>query len=166
MARRYIEVMFEVLAFVYDNYLDRDACPELPVLHRTLNTLGFAHRDVETALLWLEDLKSAARRLPVRPAAEKPASSCTAAMRVLTNAELARLGVAGWGFLAFLTSIGTLPSEELELVMERTMAAPYDLLGLDDLKLIVLMVFWGLAREPDALVLDELCEDHTCRKLH
>lgn len=166
MAQRYIEVMFEVLAFVYDNYLDRDACPELPVLHRTLNTLGFAHREVETALLWLEDLKSAARHLPVRPAAEKPASACTAAMRVLTSAELTRLGVAGWGFLAFLTSIGTLPKDELELVMERAMAAPCDMLSLEDLKLIVLMVFWGLAREPDALVLDELCEDHTYRKLH
>jgi Smg protein len=166
MARRYIEVMFEVLAFVYDNYLDRDACPELPILHRTLNTLGFAHREVEIALLWLEDLKSAARLLPVRPAAEKHVSSCTAAMRVLTNAEIAKLGVAGWGLLAFLTSTGTLPGDELELVMEQTMAAPCDLLSLDDLKLIVLMVFWGLAREPDALVLDELCEDHSHRQLH
>jgi Smg protein len=158
--------MFEVLAFVYDNYLDLDACPELPVLHRTLNTLGFAHHEVETALLWLEDLKSAARRLPMHPVAEKPALLSTAAVRALTTAELTRLGVAGWGFLAFLTSIGTLGGDELELVMERAMAAPGEPLSLNDLKLIVMMVFWGLAREPDALVLDELCEDHTHRLPH
>ncbi|MDR3371607.1 DUF494 domain-containing protein [Rhodoferax sp.] len=158
--------MFEVLAFVYDNYLDLDACPELPVLHRTLHTLGFAPREVETALLWLEDLKSAANRLPMHPVAEKPALSSTAAMRALTKAELARIDVAGWGFLAFLTSIGSLADNELELVMERAMATPGEPLSLNDLKLIVLMVFWGLAREPDALVLDELCDDHTHRLLN
>jgi Smg protein len=158
--------MFEVLAFVYDNYLDRDACPELPALHRTLNTLGFASREVETALLWLEDLKSATRRLSLYPVAEKPARSDTAATRVLSHAELAKLGVAGWGFLAFLISIGALPGDELELVLDRVMAAPGDPLSVGDLKLIVLMVFWGLARAPDALVLDELCEDHTHRLLH
>lgn len=158
--------MFEVLAFVYDNYIDRDACPELLVLHRTLNGLGFADHDVKTALLWLEDLKSAALRLPTHPVSNKPARACTAAKRALTDPELARLGVAGWGFLAFLTSIGTLPGDELELVIERAMAAPDEQLSLDDLKLIVLMVFWGLAREPDALVLDELCDDHSQRVLH
>lgn len=158
--------MFDVLAFVYDNYLDRDACPELLVLHRTLNTLGFAHRDVETALLWLEDLKSAAHRLPMHPITQIPVRACTAAKRAITNVELARLGVAGWGFLVFLTSIGTLPGDELELVMERALAAPGEQLSLDDLKLIVLMVFWSLSREPDALILDELCEDHSHRLLH
>jgi len=157
--QRYIEAMFEVLAFVYDNYTNSHTCPELPTLHRTLNTLGFAPSEVELALLWLEDLKIAAGHLPTRvPCCEPPAPGA-AAMRVLTNSEQAKLGVKGWGLLVFLTAAGALPREELELVLERALAAPGDPISLDDLKLLVLMVFWGLAREPDALVLDELCDN-------
>jgi Smg protein len=36
----------------------------------------------------------------------------------------------------------------------------------DDLKLIVLMVFWSLGEEPDALVLDELCDNREARVGH
>lgn len=158
--------MFEVLAFVYDNYTDSHACPELPTLYRTLNTLGFAPREVESALLWLEDLQSATRQLPPHPGQCEPASANTAATRVLTHREYTRLGATGWGFLTFLTTIGALRSEELELVLERAVAAPGNPIGLDDLKLIVLMVYWGLAREPDALVLDELCDNQANRVLH
>jgi Smg protein len=37
---------------------------------------------------------------------------------------------------------------------------------LDDLKVIILMVFWSFGLEPDALVLDELCDDATERIAH
>lgn len=159
--------MFEVLAFVYDNYTDSHACPELPTLYRTLNTLGFAPREVESALLWLEELQSATRQLPPHPTSQgEPVPADTAAMRVLTRREHTRLGATGWGFLAFLTSIGALRREELELVLERAMAAPGNPMSLDDLKLIVLMVYWGLAHEPDALVLDELCDNQATRLVH
>ncbi|MCX7242780.1 MAG: DUF494 family protein [Polaromonas sp.] len=36
----------------------------------------------------------------------------------------------------------------------------------DDLKIIVLMVYWSVGEEPDALVLDELCEDAHYRVAH
>ena len=158
--------MFEVLAFVYDNYIDSHACPELPALHRTLSTLGFAPREVELALLWLTDLKNAAGHLPDRAPCGVPPAPGAAAMRVLTRTEQAKLGVAGWGLLAFLTSAGALPGEELELVLERVLAAPAGPISVADLKLLVLMVFWSLAREPDALILDELCDNPTDRLAH
>jgi Smg protein len=37
---------------------------------------------------------------------------------------------------------------------------------LDDLKIIVLMVYWSAGIEPDALVLDELCDDVAERIAH
>lgn len=159
--------MFEVLAFVYDNYQDSAACPELLALHRTLNSVGFAPRQVEAALAWLEDLKSVARYVPLPDAPNAPETAATtgAAQRVLTQAEQLRLGPAGWGFLAFLVSAGALPPDARELVLDRAMAAPGNPLGLSDLKLIVLMVFWGLGREPDALVLDELCDADPAQRL-
>ena len=53
-----------------------------------------------------------------------------------------------------------------EIVIDRAMAAPGDPVCLDDLKIIILMVYWSLGEEPDALVLDELCDDTTDRIAH
>jgi Smg protein len=39
-------------------------------------------------------------------------------------------------------------------------------LELDDLKIIVLMVFWSLGEEPDALILDELFVAPEDRLIH
>jgi Smg protein len=43
-----------------------------------------------------------------------------------------------------------------EMVIDRAMAAGGNPLDLDDMKIIILMVFWSLGEEPDALILDEL----------
>jgi Smg protein len=51
-------------------------------------------------------------------------------------------------------------------VVDRAMAVALEPLSLDDLKIIVLMVYWSLGEEPDALVLDELCDDGSARLAH
>ena len=53
-----------------------------------------------------------------------------------------------------------------EIVIERSMAAPGDPVSLDDLKIIILMVYWSIGQEPDALVLDELCDAAEGRLAH
>ncbi len=176
--------MFEVLAFVFENYWSGEACPALPALQRKLNAVGFDDDEIQEALCWLEDLKSATRDLPATHAAlaDAPGNRCNQAnladaevavttpgphaMRVFTQAELACLGRDGWGLVTFLVSVGALPWHRLELVMDRVMATPAAELSVDDLKLIVLMVFWSLGEEPDALVLDELCDNSAQRVAH
>jgi len=167
--------MFEVLAFVYENYWRGDACPARPALQRKLNAVGFDDAEVQLALVWLEELRNATLRLPSHVDTQLTCDGAgqavtpdttTTAMRVLTTAEQARLGCAGWGLLVFLISAGVLPWERLELVMDRAMANTGHELSRDDLKLIVLMVFWSLGEEPDALVLDELCDNRTERIGH
>lgn len=167
--------MFEVLAFVYENYWHGDACPELPALQRKLNAVGFDDDEIQDALIWLEELKSATHSLPCRPAGlacdhavplAAPPDAVVEALRIFTPAEQARLGCEGWGLMVFLVSAGVLPWQRLELVMDRAMATPACELSVDDLKLIVLMVFWSLGEEPDALVLDELCDNRAERVGH
>jgi Smg protein len=46
-----------------------------------------------------------------------------------------------------------------EIVVDRAMAVPGHPVSIDDLKIIVLMVYWSAGLEPDALILDELCDD-------
>jgi Smg protein len=49
-----------------------------------------------------------------------------------------------------------LPPTMREMVLDRANAVGNGPIELDDLKIIVLMVFWSLGEEPDALILDEL----------
>ena len=50
--------------------------------------------------------------------------------------------------------------------IDRASAIPGGPLDLEDLKIIVLMVFWSLGEEPDALILDELFVDEADRLIH
>ena len=115
-----------------------------------------------------------------------------ASMRVFPVAEQNRLGPECLGFIRFLESapgpgcgrlaeavtenLGTnrrfldsaavLPPHMREIVVDRAMACGSEPLSLDDLKIIVLMVYWSFGEEPDALVLDELCDDSHDRLAH
>lgn len=174
--------MFEVLVYVYENYWQGDACPELHQLSRKLTAVGFEAEEIEAALVWLNGLNIAAqntqRGMPETASTAKtgaaPAPSATPgfrpqsprSLRVYSVAEQEHLGAQALGFVSFLESSGVLPPHMREIVMDRAMAAPGDPLTLDDLKIIVLMVYWSFGEEPDALVLDELCDDADFRVAH
>ena len=87
-------------------------------------------------------------------------------MRVYSPAEQDHLGVGSIAFISFLESAGVLPPAMREIVVDRAMATPGAPLPLEDLKIIVLMVFWSLGEEPDALILDELFVDAEDRLIH
>ena len=69
-------------------------------------------------------------------------------------------------FISFLESAGVLPPPMREMVIDRASAIPGNPIDLEDLKIIVLMVFWSLGEEPDALILDELFVDVEDRLIH
>jgi Smg protein len=160
--------MFEVLVFVYENYWRGDACPELHQLERKLSAHGFEAEEIHDALLWLDGLNSAAQNilLPDESQAEWTPQPSDASMRVYSIAEQDHLGAECLGFLSFLEGAGVLPPALREIVMDRAMATPGEMVPLDQLKIIVLMVYWRFSIEPDALVLDELCDDASDRVAH
>ena len=101
-----------------------------------------------------------------RLAAPGQALQSDASMRIYSVAEQDHLGAECLGFVSFLETSGVLPAPLREIVMDRAMASPGEPLALDDLKIIVLMVYWRFGQEPDALVLDELCDDASDRVAH
>jgi Smg protein len=152
--------MFEVLVFVYENYWRGDSCPDLPQLERKLNAHGFEPEEIQQALNWLDGLNFAAEETAVlddaAPAALQPGAD---SLRVYSTREQAHLGAECLGFISFLESAGVLPAAMREIVVDRAMAVPHGPVCLEDLKIIVLMVYWRFGHEPDALILDELCDD-------
>ncbi len=178
----YIEAMFEVLAFVYENYWNGDACPQLDHLERKLCAVGFEPDEIEDALAWLSGLSLVAHGTQIsvdEPVAANPEPATwrhgevtsavpqsASSMRVYSVAEQDHLGSECLGFVTFLETSNVLPANMREIVLDRAMAAPGGTLALDDLKIIVLMVYWSFGEEPDALVLDELCDDSSHRTAH
>jgi Smg protein len=171
--------MFEVLVYVYENYWQGAACPEFDRLGRKLTAAGFDAEEIQEALVWLDGLNIAAKGTqislpdessPDTPDAASPLSCMQAqsdnSLRIYSVAEQEHLGAQSLGFVCFLETSGVLPPYMREIVMDRAMAAPGDPVPLDDLKIIVLMVYWSFGEEPDALVLDELCDDSEGRLAH
>jgi len=170
--------MIDVLVFVYENYWHGEPYPEPLHLKSKLKSVGFDDEEISQALHWLDELKLATTGLRPEPAgvARQPVvpahpgyanlAPSPRSMRIYTSGEQDRLGPQCQGFIAFLETAGGLPAPLREIVLERVMAAGPGPMSLDDLKVIILMVYWSLGVEPDALVLDELCESTLGRVAH
>ena len=140
--------MFDVLVYLYENYWRPDACPDHQQLERKLSAVGFESDEIQEALRWLDGLATTAESCAASPG--------SVSMRVYTDSEREQLGEESIGFITFLESAGVLPPAMREMVIDRASAVGERPLALEDLKVIVLMVFWSLGEEPDALILDEL----------
>jgi Smg protein len=155
--------MFEVLVFVYENYYTGQSCPEPAHLERKLSAVGFESEEIDDAMTWLRGLDSAAHPAPLEPWLVQPSAH---SIRIYTRAEQNHIGIQCLGFLSFMESAGVLPPHMREVVIDRAMAAPGEPVALEDLKIVILMVYWRFGQEPDVLVLDELCEDDSTRIVH
>ena len=150
--------MFDVLVYLYENYWRPDACPEPQQLRRKLSAVGFEREEIQDALRWLDGLASNADTVT--------GSQAPGSVRLYADSEREALGDESIGFIAFLESAGVLPPPMREMVIDRASAVGGGPIDLDDLKVIVLMVFWSLGEEPDALILDELFVDPEDRLIH
>jgi Smg protein len=156
--------MFDVLVYVYENFWSGDVCPELDQLGRKLSAAGFESDEIEQALHWLAGLNLVSHQSePIdisdhaEPVVSHPPSAQS--LRVYSVAEQDALGAQCLGFISFLESAGVMPAPMREIVIDRAMAIEQHPISLEDLKIIVLMVYWSMGVEPDALVLDELSDD-------
>jgi Smg protein len=150
--------MFDVLVYLYENYWRPDACPEHDQLTRKLSAVGFDSDEIEDALTWLDGLAQGAQGAAQAQSAR--------GMRVYTDAEREWLGEPSVAFVSFLESSGVLSPTMREMVLDRAKAAGEAPIDLEHLKVIVLMVFWSLGEEPDALILDELSINSEQRSIH
>jgi Smg protein len=158
--------MFDVLVYLYENYWRPDACPDHEQLSRKLSAVGFESDEIQDALHWLDGLALRTGELAHgEPAGTALAQSATA-VRVYLREEQDILGEESLSFIRFLESAGVLSPALREMVIDRATAVGAGPLELDDLKIIVLMVFWSLGEEPDTLILDELFVAPEDRLIH
>lgn len=145
--------MFDILVYLFENYVHADACPEPAQLARKLTAAGFEEEEIADALEWLSGLRQMSD-------GESP-SHCArpGSLRIYAQDELLRLGVECRGFLLFLENAGILDSECREIIVERALALGETEIELENLKVIVLMVLWQQDRPINGLILDELLNE-------
>ena len=156
--------MFDILVYVFENYLP-NACPEPGALARKLSSVGFDEQEISDALEWLAGLDAQADA-DIQPFLRTPRPD---SQRLYDEVELARLPAECRGFLTALEQAGAIDTVTREMIVERAMAVEgreEAIVPLAKFKVIVLMVFWSLGEEPDALILDELFVDAEDRLIH
>ena len=145
--------MFDILVYLFENYVHADACPEPAQLARKLTAAGFEEEEITEALEWLSGLRQLSD-------GERPAQfSRAGSLRIYADDEQVRLGVECRGFLLFLENSGILDSECREMIVERALALGETEIELENLKVIVLMVLWQQDRPINGLMVDELLSE-------
>ena len=152
--------MFDILVYLFESYYKTETYPDQDTLERKLHAAGFENEDIHDALDWLNTLTHlAGDGLP-------ESLDARFSFRGYTADEAAKLSLESRGFIAFLEGAKILTPLLRELIIERVMALPDDVVGPEKLKVIVLMVLWTRRGNVDALVLDELIPDGEKRQIH
>lgn len=142
--------MFDILVYLFENYVHATACPESEQLARKLSAAGFEQDEISEALDWLAGLRRHADTPPLLAAPSE------GAIRIYCPDEQVRLSAECRGFLTFLENAGAIDAATREIIIERTLAVEGFTVSLRRLKVIVLMVLWQRELLDDSLIIDEL----------
>jgi Smg protein len=153
--------VFDILAYLVERYYELSAYPDQETLSRQLVAAGFETQDIHQALGWLTGLEQHGRRRSL----VGPGSADALALRHYTTSEQRRLDAECRGFLHFLEAAGALDVAQREVVLDRVMATEIEM-GLDELKLVILLVLWNQGSPLDSLILDELLVSERVVTLH
>jgi Smg protein len=126
------EDIFDVLIYLFENYLDNDGenYPDTDLITSELLDAGFQQPDVNKAFDWLESLADV----------EAITTVVSSSFRVFSSQEIEVLDLECRDFLMFLEHTGILSPANREIAIDRAMALKDEDITLDRLKWIVLMV--------------------------
>jgi Smg protein len=151
--------MFEILMYLFESYIDAGSYPAPDKLTRKLSAAGFEGDDIDEALTWLSALK-------LQNADDYPDTLKHAGMRFFAELELLRIGAEARQFLIFAEQQDMISAIEREIIIDRAVALQQKELGLDKLKLIMLIVLWNRRTDLSPLLIEELLNPINSTQLH
>lgn len=136
--------MFEVLVYMFENYIDTQFRPDDNTLSKELFAAGFDEEDINGAFDWFDQLEA----MTGKP--ELFESATYANTRIFTNLELKKISGESIGFILFLVQAKILSTAQRELVLDLAMNLPQAEIGIEEMRWIVLMTTWGASKSgPD-----------------
>ena len=152
--------MFDVLTYLYETWFDCESCPDPDTLQIKLRAAGFDAEDVGDALTWLGGLADGESSHLPEAFAER------ASFHSYAPAEMRLLSPACRGYLSFLEERGIVDPIEREIIIARAQELPQGAPGIDELRVVVLIVLWVEGTELDTLALEELLPGDDMRAVH
>ncbi len=153
------ENIFDVLIYLFENYLDDDIdlLPDNESIKTELLQAGFEQTEVNRAFEWLEALSV---ENTIKP-------GISSAFRVFCPQEEIKLDIECRNFLLFLEHSGILTSTTREIVIDRALAIENEKLTLDELKWTVLLVLLSQSDDDVAFSrMEDIVYDLTPAILH
>ncbi|OIR02530.1 protein Smg [mine drainage metagenome] len=132
--------MFEVLVYMFENYIDTHFRPDDNTMSKELFAAGFDEEDINGAFDWFNQLEQMADQPDVY------GKACHANTRIFTELELNKISGESIGFILFLVQANILNTTQRELVLELAMNLPQLKINIEEMRWIVLMTTWGASK--------------------
>lgn len=153
--------MFDVLAFLFEQYFSLDNCPDHSTLAKQLSAAGFDEDDIGEALAWLNEFD----QLDAVPYAKLDEAE-TLLPRILHPREAARLQPEAQAFFYYLSSSGALSAGQRELLIDRLLQPELPTIDEEAIKRVALMVLWRQGDDLANLLIEELLFAETDGQMH
>jgi Smg protein len=141
--------MFEVLVYMFENYVEANIQPDHNTLAQELFEAGFDSSDINGAFDWFSSLESMADEAGNAP------SGITQSIRIYSNVETEKIDVDGLSFLMFLMQANVINHALHEVIMDRAMALSQEHVGVDEIRWTALMALRKQGRTEDFLFVED-----------
>ena len=152
--------MFELLVYLFENYIETNVHADQNTLTRELSAAGFDTEDISNAFSWFNGLAEMVEQASLDAAMDR------AACRVYSFEEMRKIGAESRSFLLFLEQANVLNPLEREIVIDRLMALQDIEVTLEQAKWIALMVLWRYGKARDYLFVEDALFSETRPTLH
>ena len=141
--------MFEVLVFIFENYIAHHALPDDDVMTQELSAAGFNQKDIQGAVGWFQEMKS----MLTQPSATY--SHQHSATRILAESELKKINIESISFVLFLQQANVINDVERDLIIDRAMALKQEQVNIEEMRWITMIALWNEGREKDYLFVED-----------
>ena len=143
--------MFDILFYLVENFFPHGTLPDNETITRKLSDAGFEDEDISEVLGWLRGFSSCED-----PSAYRGNLETIDGFRVFSPEEINGLSTKARGFLTFLVESELISASQREIIIERVIALSESQVGVDEIKLIVLLALWHQQESIDGMMLDLL----------
>jgi Smg protein len=141
--------MFEVLVFMFENYIAHHALPDNEIMTQELSAAGFEQSDIVGAVDWFREMKT---RLIQPPAVY---SHQHTSMRLFSESEHKKISLESISFVIFLQQANVINDVERDLIVERAMALKQEQIKIEEMRWITMIALWNAGREKDYLFVED-----------
>jgi len=142
--------MFELLIYMFENYLSSQNKLDFNNMSLELEAAGFDNDEIKDAFDWFAQLKVMSDKVPL-----KLKSRSKPKLRIYTANEKEKVSSDALGFLIFLEQAQVLNDFEREIIIDRSMALNQNFISIDEIRWIVMMTLWNNGKENDYLFVED-----------